>query len=596
MAKQSSAQQQANDQSNKLINLQAQQLAAQVANWAAQLDFQKERLRLLELPEMQGKLQVDIDRLAFDKAQATWENAFKEASITGTYQGQPTTEWLTQQAQLTGVLDGKQTLQGKLTDAQIGQMNEQMRLANQEFLANTTGYINGQPTFDREKFQAGQATDAWKFLATLTGPSNAFKQARAIASMPGGMSDLMDQWAGKYATPGFTSVGSGGRADLGGLVGMPGYNFGGSVGPPVYSPPPAGGWGSPAAPIYGPAPTSAYTGGDQPAQGTIPQPGGGAAAPTAPVTAPATPTPGTTQPRRLDENSPEYADIQARLNAGQITRTRAAQEWDALLRTNNQPTPGIPDYGEGANDPLPIPFTLTVGAKPPATAPGQPVDVVNPTPGDPNQPPIHEPGFGGGGTGMVPPGWDNPANPTPVTVEGWPADSSAGSFKSSQPGYWTMGANGQWTFNAPPSGSSTDSASGFQAQSYSYQPAGVQAPVHQWNYSPTLTGSMQVYPPGVASPHETPDISTPHAVSPSTASNYYQYGGVATQTPDPGTYSGPLLPNQINAKNYAKSYQYQKDLGWAQYEDQGWDKGLAQEAFEKSLPSFSGPKVGSFAF
>jgi hypothetical protein len=94
---------------DKLINLQAQQLAAQVANWAAQLEFQKERMRLLELPEMQGKLQVDIDRLAFDKAQATWENAFKEASITGKYNGQDTIEWLTQQAQLTGVLNGQQT-------------------------------------------------------------------------------------------------------------------------------------------------------------------------------------------------------------------------------------------------------------------------------------------------------------------------------------------------------------------------------------------------------------------------------------------------------------------------------------------------------
>ena len=61
-----------NDQADKLINLQAQQLAAQVANWASQLEFQKERLRLLELPEMQGKLQVDVDRLAFDKAQAAW--------------------------------------------------------------------------------------------------------------------------------------------------------------------------------------------------------------------------------------------------------------------------------------------------------------------------------------------------------------------------------------------------------------------------------------------------------------------------------------------------------------------------------------------
>src|SRR6266498_2167022 len=92
------------NQQDKLINLSAQQLAAQVANWAAQLDFQKERFRLLEMPEMQGRSTLDVDKFAWEKAQTTWENAFKESTITGMYQGQPTIDWLTRQAQLTGVL------------------------------------------------------------------------------------------------------------------------------------------------------------------------------------------------------------------------------------------------------------------------------------------------------------------------------------------------------------------------------------------------------------------------------------------------------------------------------------------------------------
>src|SRR5262245_2777777 len=116
----------AESQGDKLINLQAQQLAAQVANWAAQLEFQKERMRLLELPEMQGKLQVDIDRLAFDKATQAWEQAFKESTLTGTYNGQPTIDWLMKQAELTGVLDGRETITGRLTNAQIREMEQRM--------------------------------------------------------------------------------------------------------------------------------------------------------------------------------------------------------------------------------------------------------------------------------------------------------------------------------------------------------------------------------------------------------------------------------------------------------------------------------------
>jgi len=117
-----------------LINLQAAQLAAQVANWAAQLEFAKQRFSLLELPQFQHASQMDIDRLAFEKATQAWQQAFNEASLTGTYQGQDTKQWLTQQAQLTGVLNGSQTLQGKLTDAQVAQMNSAMKIAQDDQL------------------------------------------------------------------------------------------------------------------------------------------------------------------------------------------------------------------------------------------------------------------------------------------------------------------------------------------------------------------------------------------------------------------------------------------------------------------------------
>lgn len=559
----------AEEQQDKLINLQAQQLAAQVANWAAQLEFQKERLRLLELPEMQGKLQVDVDRLAFDKAQATWENAFKEATLTGTYNGQPTTEWLTQQAQLTGVLNGSQTLQGKLTDAQIAQMNNSMKLANDEFIANTTGYLNGRPTFDREKFMAGQAQDAWKFLATLTGPSNAFKQARAISSMPGGMGDLMSMWAGTYGTPGSTAVGSGGQATLGGLM----------LGA-------AGDYSYPAqAPTQGisnwmqPAPMPGQPGGPPIASTTQPVYGGSPYQPpaAAPISAP--PPTGAQTPG----GNPNEPAIPTGVIPG---RGFPPQSWNAATRAAAEAWqaahPGwlLDGSATGFHQ---IPITPPTTYTPTETVPGTPTsynegEVTPPTAGQPG-----EATGGGSASGYI-------GDPVPSI------------------GYADAG----------PSQVTTDTSySAWNAPAYNYSPAGVQAQPEQWNYSPTMSGTMQVYPPGTYSPYDSPDISTPFPISPSVARNLYHYGGGANPNYDaagagpaqtgpasagnaPGTvgqgYSGMLLPSQINAKNYANSYQYQKDLGWAAYEDAGWDKSLAQESFQRSLPKTGGPKSGSFAY
>lgn len=538
---------------DKLINLQAQQLAAQVANWAAQLEFQKERLRLLELPEMQGKAQIDIDRLAFEKAQASWENAFKESTLTGTYNGQPTTEWLTQQAQLTGVLNGQQTLQGKLTDAQVAQMNAQMKLANDQFVTSTTGYYNGQKTFDREKFEAGQAQDAWKFLATLTGPSNAFKQARAIGSMPGGLSDMMNAWAGKYALPGSTSVGSGGQASLAGLLEGAGPPVGNGTPSPIAVMPVAPGVpptpGAPGAPPIGAPPAAAPTGPPEPA------------------------------PVEIIHQIPGQGYPPSMWNAN----TQAAvAAWNAAHP--GYIADGTPfGYHQGQPGETGVPI-------PPALPPSAPVPIHTPTPP---------------GQFVPPPRIPAPAAPTANNVA-----------------------------------------------SYSYEGPGVQASANQWNYSANQDGSVAVYPPGVSSPAQTPDITSSQAMTPGAANALYQYGGGAqdpgngsttqpvtfdmmydpnkysTGTEDPGngsttqpvtpgmlpgrtitpapapydpynagvSYSGPLLPNQINARNYNNTYEYGKELAWAGYEDQGWDKGLAQETYLRSLPKYSGPKAGSFAF
>lgn len=232
MAKKTSAEE-------KLANIQAAQLAAQVANMAAQLEFQKQRMTLLELPQFQFMSQMQIDELAFKKAEAAYARALQEATLTGTYNGQPTLAWLTEQARMTGVLNGQQTLEGKLNDAQIAQMNKaievqthQMLLEDEKFgfererwgaeftyqmqkelrdyglnQAGVTGYFNGQSTLAREQMEGQQANQYLSLMASLQ--SNPFKQARVLANTPNGMRSIADAWAGKFQMAGQTGVGTG---------------------------------------------------------------------------------------------------------------------------------------------------------------------------------------------------------------------------------------------------------------------------------------------------------------------------------------------------------------------------------------------------
>jgi hypothetical protein len=131
-----------------------------------------------------------------------------------------------------------------------------------------------------------------------------------------------------------------------------------------------------------------------------------------------------------------------------------------------------------------------------------------------------------------------------------------------------------------------------------YTPPGVQAPPGAYNYSGTQSGEVQVYPPGVYSPAQTADVSSYTPMAPGSVSaavnQPYQYAGGVTA---PGGGSGSMpLPNQINSQNYENSFNYQKELLWAGYEDQGFDKGLAQESYLKSLPKYGGVSKGSVAF
>jgi hypothetical protein len=226
----------ASKESKNLANQQAAALAAQIANLAAQLEFQKERMRLLELPQFAHLKQMDIDKMAFEKSQAEWENALKEATMTGTYKGQPTMQWLEQQAKLFGVIDGKQTLEGALSSAQIAQINHSMQLQSHAMLledqkfgfererwgaefnyqmqkdlrdyglseAQITGMFNGQKTLAAQELESRNAQNYLQLLSSLQGPGNAFKQMRVLGATPGGLTDMVRAWTGQYEPGGLT--------------------------------------------------------------------------------------------------------------------------------------------------------------------------------------------------------------------------------------------------------------------------------------------------------------------------------------------------------------------------------------------------------
>lgn len=449
---------------DNLVNIQAATQAAQVANLAAQLEFSKQRFQLLELPEWQAASQMDIDKFAWQKAQDTYENAFKEASLTGTYQGQPTTEWLTQIAQMTGVLNGQQTLQGAMNDAQIAQINatimntnrgmdlqyaqyntgreqwdaqHQMDLEKQQ--ATLTGYVNGQPTFEREQWQASQGQAYLSLLGSLRGPENAFAQLKVLRNTPDALRQMAQSWAGQFASPGTTAGG-----------------------------------GNPT-----------------------------------PVTPQNMATPGLT-PNGLSTAAPV------------------------------SPAPGVVGY--------------TPPGAPATQVPGSVASTVDPLTGAPIP----------GATKMI---GDTPPVSPDVAASG------------------VVG----YTPTPPP---------------HTVSPPGAPAPIQAYNYQADVTGGTQVYPPGTPAPVDATQISsyvplnsqmqtaltqqaTPGMPSPAPpAPAGLPVGATPAGTTGVTTPASLVAPGQINAREYNKGTDYEKSLGWASYEDAGWDKAAAQQVFQKSLPKY----------
>lgn len=241
-----------------LVNLQAQQLALQAAQAAAQQEFLRMRFQQLELPQFQHMSDMDKERLAFDKSTETFNETMKMIQLTGKLpNGQLTQEAALQRAQVTGLLDGEETLAAKTLRAQMsgfyegemttteqqrlfgnqvtqagltGQFNGQETTAEQQRQfqnliseaqqtgmykgqetidwaakqAGITGYFNGAPTLARQGQEEQTALGLANIGKDLSGPADIFKFLRTFAGTPNGMMDLLNATAGRYQLPGFT--------------------------------------------------------------------------------------------------------------------------------------------------------------------------------------------------------------------------------------------------------------------------------------------------------------------------------------------------------------------------------------------------------
>lgn len=566
---------------DKLVNLQAATLAAQVANWAAQLEFSKERFRLLEMPQFQQMSQLELDKFAWQKAEATWQRAFQESSLTGTYNGQPTIEWLTEQARMTGVLNGQETLEGKLTNAQIKQMEMEMNLRNQQHLlevgkfdwakelegkqlqlqqelqeASLTGMHRGRATFEREQFEAEQGQQFLQLMSSLQGPSNAFKQFRALqAGQQMGFSEQAGNWLDRYGMGSGQPSAQQVRQNAFNQFGQQAFNqFAADQG--------MGGVGE------------ATTG-----QGMMNEDTGATGAQAVPMTIdPATgltlppyQPPGVTTAPGTPPPPQGMQPITGPIPGRGFTPDQWNDATRAAVEAWNAAHPGMVADGSQVGYHVTQP-TVTQA---PGTAPA--------APGGPGSNLLGSPELG------LTPEAIAQAQQAGVTPEQYtvlreffspqaPVDNrtNLSMIKAPSP---NMPTSGPFIPQAP-AGEAGIYKTGAEpvGPGYTVSPPGTQAPPDAYNYQFSGSGQQQAYPPGISAPVDQAQVSTGYPVTQNQASEMM--------------YSG-FDPRKMNARKFASQNPYAQEMAFAAFGDMGWDPQAAQAEFERALPKYGGPTQGS---
>lgn len=592
----------ADNSQSQYFNQQAAALAAQVAQAAAQLEFQRMRFTQLELPQFQSMSSLDKEKLAFAKASEVWTQAFQEASVSGSYQGQPAAQYLLSAAQLTGQfyqpgqLNADQQAQYQTLRARISSAQQQlMTLApgSPEYATLQTQMATDQAAM--APLQAIlQGTDKAP-TQTLQAQNQAFSQMATMAGLTGIVPAGAAGPAGEMPPP--TS----------GEMPPPGVSVadwlkarqGGQAGHWVLTPEGAYTLIPGAGPAPGTAPTMAYQ--QMVAQLTGMFNG--------------TPTPEFTQ--MLAALTGEYngkPTQQALQFAKQFglseaavsgmyngQPTQAAKEFAQQFGLsqaavtglyNGEPTQAAKEFTQNlafqreqaatqaaqfqqtfglqqtementqANQLLQLAaslrgprsadqFTKVIGG-----TPGGLSDILASVMGRYNLP-----GYQGG-----------TAAPEAVSLQNFMGDTLAAAHGA--PGTYTP-TTGQWGGAAA-------------VPAYTVNPPGAQAPTNSFNFQPTGDGSHTVYPPGISAPVQAGQISS---MTPLSSAHLNQIGAQAMAAQP---YVLPA-PTQWNAANWNNLGDYRQQRTLSAYEAAGYDANSVLDQFKASLPTTSGPQRAQIA-
>jgi hypothetical protein len=640
----------ANDQS-QYFNQQAAALAAQVAAQAAQLEFQRMRFTQLELPQFQTMSALDKEKLAFQKATEVWNQAFQEASVTGSYNGVPAAQYLLSASQQTGTFYQPGQLSAT-QQAQYQTLQQQVSTAQQQLVGLTPGtpeYTTASAALAAARAQLAplqqilQGTNNAP-VQTLAGQNQQFQQGLALAQLTGIVPNSLAPWAppapaGSTAAPTDATAGT----DPGFYVWLsthglqPGdpalatrvpeflanyaslpaadhqsYLSAGAANPQQYTFD-ISGWGqvpglppmsyAPATPVHEGAPG-----------GTATTPTGGAAAPGATPaggTAGGTPTMAYLQMLASltgqfnGQPTPEYQQMLAALT-GQFNGqpTQAALEFakqfglsEAAVTGmyNGQPTQAAQEFAQQFGLSQAAVTGMYQGSPTQAAKEFQQNLALQTQQMENSQ---------ANQMLQLAASLRGPRNAFQQArvIGGTPGGlqdilaSVAGRYNL--PGYQGGGA-------APEAVNLQNFLGDTQAQAQGmplYNPT-----QNQWS-SPAP--SYTVNPPGAQAPsggyNYQPTGDGSHTVYPPGISAPVQAAQVSSATPLSGAQLNQIgsqamaqqpyiLPSQMNAENYNKLGGYRQDLLWAGLENQGWDIGSAQDAFKASLPQSGGPKTAKIA-
>lgn len=157
--------------------------------------YLNERMRMLEIPEMQNKTALELDKLAFDKVKQQYLEQYQAS--------------------------------------QAAEAKRQFDVLDTSRVAQLTGQYGGQDTMAMQAQKQNQTMQYLQMLGSLRGPADIFQYMKVLNGTPGGMRDVVNAAAGQYAMPSFgggATVGGGqvggGSADINSLLGQmntPGY-------------------------------------------------------------------------------------------------------------------------------------------------------------------------------------------------------------------------------------------------------------------------------------------------------------------------------------------------------------------------------------